>query len=50
MVDTLFDDCDGFDKGEASPTLVFKALTNDGVPVVSAPVDDPGIDQVWRQK
>ena len=50
VVETLFDDCDGFGKKEASPTLVFKALTYDGVPVSSTPLDDPGIDQVWRQK
>ena len=50
VVETLFEGCDGFDKKEASPTLIFKALTNDGVPVVSVPVNDPGIDQIWRQK
>ena len=50
VVEILFDDCEGFDKKEASPTLVFKALTYDGVEVASTPVDDPGIDQVWRQK
>lgn len=50
VVDILFDGCEGFDKGEASPTLVFKAQTNDGTDVASTPVDDPGIDQVWRQQ
>jgi hypothetical protein len=50
VVEMLFDDCEDFAKGEASPTLVFKALTYDGVPVSSTPLDDPGIDQVWRQK
>lgn len=50
VVGMLFDDCDGFGKGEASPTLIFKAETYDGLGVTSTPLDDPGIDQVWRQK
>jgi hypothetical protein len=50
VVGTLFDGCSGFDKGEASPTLVFKALTTDGTEVMSTPIGDPGVDQVWRQK
>ena len=50
VVDVLFGDCDGFGKKEASPTLIFKALTTDGLQVISTPIGDPGIDQVWRQK
>jgi hypothetical protein len=50
VVGTLFDDCSGFDKGEASPTLLFKAKTSDGTDVMSVPVGNPGVDQVWRQK
>lgn len=50
VVDVLFDDCDAFDKKEASPTLIIKALTTGGVDVVSTPVDDPGVDQIWRQR
>lgn len=50
VVDVLFDDCDAFDKKEASPTLIIKALTTSGVNVVSTPVDDPGVDQIWRQR
>jgi hypothetical protein len=50
VVAMLFDDCDGFGKGEASPTLIFKAETYDGLGIRSAPLDDPGVDQVWRQK
>lgn len=49
VVDELFDGCDGFDKMEASPTLIFKALTTDGVEVISTPVNDPGVDQIWKQ-
>lgn len=50
VVEDLFADCAGFGKKEASPTLIFKALTFGGVEVISTPVDDPGVDQVWRQK
>jgi len=50
VVDDLFDGCDGFDKKEASPTLIFKATTLGGVAIMSTPLDDPGVDQVWRQK
>lgn len=49
VVDVLFDDCDGFGKMEASPTLIIKALTTGGVEVISTPVDDPGVDQIWKQ-
>lgn len=45
VVDTFFDDCSGFVKGEASLTLAFKALTTDGTPVISTPSADPGIPQ-----
>lgn len=50
VVDALFDGCDAFGKMEASPTLIIKALTNGGVEVISTPVDDPGVDQIWRQQ
>jgi hypothetical protein len=50
VVDVLFASCRDFGKKEASPTLVFIALTFDGLEVRSTPVDSPGVDQVWRQK
>ena len=49
VVADLFDGCDAFGKKEASPTLIFKAMTFDGVEVKSTPVGDPGIDQIWKQ-
>jgi hypothetical protein len=53
VVEILFADCADFNKQEASPTLIFKAKTLGGVPIMSTPfgdVGDPGVDQIWRQK
>jgi hypothetical protein len=46
---TLLNGCADFGKKEASPTLMFKAMTFDGKTVKSKRADDIGIDQLWRQ-
>ena len=49
VVETLLDSCCGLTNKAAGPSFIFKAQTSTFVDVVSSPVNNPGVDQLFIQ-